>query len=550
MPSNFPTGPDTIINNVANTTPELDTHPNVHNQLADAVMAVENSLLPGGPMNLAAHEAAADPHPVYLTQPEGDARYALIGSGGGGGSPTGPAGGALSGTYPNPTLAANSVATGNIIDGTIAAGDLATGAAASNVGTLGGALTGTLPNPGLAGLPTNSVGNTQIADGAVTSAKIADATIQALDMAAGAAASNVGTLGGSLSGTLPNPTVANGSITSAMIADGTITGTDIATGTITSTQIQDGTIQSADIAVAGISNDRLGPDVARANLLTNGGFEIWQRGNGPFTATGSFCADRWQLSIGGGSTLSVSRDTINVDTGSLSAAAVTYTHSVISNLTHPIEDFTQLRGRTIAFSARVRTSVANAVALRVDSQVAGTLGAYHTGDGTWQTLSATYTVPANATRVIGLIFFFASCTAYLDNAMLVVGSQPANYVPMHPADDLARCLRYYEVIQASGAGGSLGFTGMAYATANATAPIPFRVKKAVTPTLTFSAPTNYGCLTSNATQATCSAISASQTTVDQTYLSLTLSGTPLTTGNATILWSPVQAGTVIIEANP
>ena len=31
-----------------------------------------------------------------------------------------------------------------------------------------------------------------------------------------------------------------------------------------------------------ISNAQLGPDVARANLLTNGGFEIWQRGAGPF----------------------------------------------------------------------------------------------------------------------------------------------------------------------------------------------------------------------------------------------------------------------------
>jgi hypothetical protein len=81
MTSNFPSGPDTIPNNVNNSTPEFDTHPGVHNQLADAVMAVETSLLSGGSLSLSDHVAAADPHPVYLTQAEGDARYTLLGGG-------------------------------------------------------------------------------------------------------------------------------------------------------------------------------------------------------------------------------------------------------------------------------------------------------------------------------------------------------------------------------------------------------------------------------------------------------------------------------------
>ena len=40
---------------------------------------------------IAQHEAAADPHPQYLTETEADAKYATIGSGGTGGDPAGTA---------------------------------------------------------------------------------------------------------------------------------------------------------------------------------------------------------------------------------------------------------------------------------------------------------------------------------------------------------------------------------------------------------------------------------------------------------------------------
>jgi len=228
------------------------------------------------------------------------------------------------------------------------------------------------------------------------------------------------------------------------IADNSLSGAKLTDGTVTSAKILDGTIQSADIAAAGIANDRLGPDVARANLLTNGGFEIWQRGNGPFTANGAFTTDRWQINLGGTSTISVSRDTVNVDASSLAAAAVTYTHNVGSALNQKLEDYAQLRGQTLTLSARVRTNTSSAVRVRIDSSVAaGTPSAYHTGDGTWRTLTVTQLVPAAATSITVLVTLETSCTVYVDNVCLVIGSQAANYVPLHPADDLARCLRYY-----------------------------------------------------------------------------------------------------------
>jgi hypothetical protein len=228
---------------------------------------------------------------------------------------------------------------------------------------------------------------------------------------------------------------------------------------------------------------------ARANQLTNGGFEIWQR-TGPFTTSG-VCADRWTIGVSGTDTFSVGSDTTNVDVGSNKAAAVTYTHgtgtsSSIYQQAKPglNGDMAQLRGRTMSLSARVRTTVANAVRLDVLGDIVGgtASSAYHTGGGTWQTLSVTFTYNVNANDSYLAFGFYLSCTAYLDNAMLVVGSQAADYVPLHPADDLARCLRYYEII---GEGvGSIGIQGYNTAGAGDASIVRFLAKKAINPTVT------------------------------------------------------------------
>src|SRR5215831_2861310 len=104
-----------------------------------------------------------------------------------------------------------------------------------------------------------------------------------------------------------------------------------------------------------VANPLLGPSAQRPNLLTNGGFEIWQRGNGPFTA--GYHADRWTLQAGGTDTFSVSRDSTNQDTGSQYCAAVTFTPGTGgggSNVLQPML-FTdagnrQLGGRAITLS--------------------------------------------------------------------------------------------------------------------------------------------------------------------------------------------------------
>ena|SRR5215471_857953 len=284
---------------------------------------------------------------------------------------------------------------------------------------------------------------------------------------------------------LTTGSIPNGTITSAMIADGTITGTDIASGTITTTQIQDGTIATADLANAAVTNAKLGTDTARLNLLTNGGFEIWQRGAGAFTTGGAYTADRWLIGIGGSSTTSVTRIGSTVLSPGYSAQAV-YTHSAggYAELAQLVEDAnagTQYIGRQFTFSCTVKSTVVGTVRLRLQDKNASSgsvYSAYNTGT-TGERLSVTFTQPSSSGGFYACVRMdVASCTVEINEAMLVVGAVAADYAPLHPADDLARCLRYYEIVFAEAQGIA---TAASQSIGNG---VSYAAKKAVSPTLT------------------------------------------------------------------
>ncbi len=306
------------------------------------------------------------------------------------------------------------------------------------------------------------------------------------------------------------------SITSAMIVDGTIAAADLAANSITTAKIVD----------ANVTNAKLGSDTARLNLLVNGGFEVWQRGNGPFAATGNFAADRWQMSFGGG-TMSVTRDTANVATpDSAACAAVVVTSPSNVLLTQTLEG-THLRGRTVTFSMRVKTSTASAVRINVFDGVATQASAFHSGGGAYETLTVTATLGAAVTGTnILQVSFAVACTAYLDNAMLVVGSQAADYAPLHPM-------------------------AFAFGTTSAMAMYPILVQKAVAPTVTLSAAATWAVTSAAFGILPCTAITATvQGGGRSIALSLTVAS-GLVAGNAGIVLANTgQTATLAIEANP
>jgi hypothetical protein len=248
---------------------------------------------------------------------------------------------------------------------------------------------------------------------------------------------------------------------------------------------------SADIRTINADLDILDAATSRT-VLTNPGFEVWSRGVGPFATNGAIGPDRWQLSVGAGSTLSVARDTGSVDVGSRYDALCTYTNSVSSTLYQTIEDYAQLRGRTVTFTVRVNASVAQSIRLLIwDSAYGFRSGAFNVSSGAYETLSVSAPIAFVATSVQVHVQLNQTQVTAIDNATLQLGAAPVAYAPLHPTEDLARCQRYYWYVGGDDAAEIVGH-GMAVSATQVFGWLKFPVQMAGVPTMTVSAPALWG----------------------------------------------------------
>ena len=185
------------------------------------------------------------------------------------------------------------------------------------------------------------------------------------------------------------------------------------------------------------------------NLLINGDFQVWQRGNTitPPNNTALYTCDRW-YHISNGSIASVEKTNSGIKLTKLSKIG-TY-HFLGYLFETGISD--RLRGKRATLSAKLRSgkckiSVSNAFS-------SGSVGAAYVKDATLGHNSVTGTIPTHNYNYLAVAIDITDLavgeSVEIEWIKLELGEYATPFVPRTYAEELAMCQRYYQSISVDG----------------------------------------------------------------------------------------------------
>ena len=165
------------------------------------------------------------------------------------------------------------------------------------------------------------------------------------------------------------------------------------------------------------------------NLLSNGNFEDW--------ASGTTASPNAWIEIDADTIAIRESSVIKLGTYSCKLSNDNSARAYIYQDIHSAKGIDYWKNRKVTLGCWVYTNTASRVYVNIDDGVGDGSSSYHTGDSTWQWLTATKTIAGAATQVRIELFIKvgANTSAYFDGAMCVEGEsafafsdKPASYL--------------------------------------------------------------------------------------------------------------------------
>lgn len=315
--------------------------------------------------------------------------------------------------------------------------------------------------------------------------------------------------------------------------------------------------QAATVASVGGESAAIVAGAAQnlTNIIDNGGFEIWQRGSGPFSTNGGYCADRWQVIYNGAPTFNFSQETVNVDSGlyALKLNVTAVGGSSVIYVQQYIENYKAYAGKTVTVTVRVKCSVAGLVNMIMFDGVGDAFSSVNVGTG-YETLTFTMAISASATHLLLALGFVGAgpattiSTTYFDSVMMVIGSSSAGFTPTNPQQDLARCQRYFQVV-GNGTGGEFLNVGQCFSASSAYMIFTFPIVLRVAPTVTLNNITDFYLSSATGAQAVlASSFSVNSATKNDVNI-VFHPASGLVAGNASLLSTNTGSGSIYFSAD-